>query len=575
MKRNIFLILCATLMLHALADTPRLSRAQLQQAAISKSRPVSPSSSADGQGKPVTLQQLLKERNLTLNDNKLMTKAPRHLTDDELVGIRIASMDVYDFEWNEETGIATVIDSTCALAGQKCEISLGNQGEILVTGLFDLEGVEDLHESFTIPFDYNSNTGVLKINAGIALDTIGYVDEGGGPMSFNFFPQQITFTLYVMPLSWLTGDDDYDNIHAHVYDDGSMVFDDDFAFLVKRVRTSQRDVTTTWSLSPIYKNLTLFMPNGLQYFTSNIVIGFENFVLGPEGNGGFTPRPINPRPSNTKPVKPRSFSAVIDGGKNGNGGRDGNVNEPRLSPEDNRGVSSNRGGSQSEGGLPTVIDIYAYMLDDTTVMVYNLFDLDYCWNYMYVNADGSVHFPDQPIHYSNTGNELYNCSKDPQSNKLHWGNHGFSVPLMDSGYYIWWDDVYMCTEDSKVEGRYFTKNKLIFGSSLLPAPEFAEPVVSDSAVVFSATGTPLDEEGVLMLFAYNEDTAEFELVDNPWIAPRGNEPYWVYLIAEYYYEEIGRFSEEAYLYYEVPALGSDGTAKRGDVNRDGFVTISE
>lgn len=589
MKRNIFTIMCALLVLSTLAETPRLNRGQLRQSVTSKSKTVATTSSTAGKNNAKTLQQVLKERNLTLNDNRLNSKASRSYTSIDLEGRRIASMDVYDYEWDDETGIATIDNSSCALAGQNCYISTSpSTSELIVVDLFDLDVSKDLKFTFRIPLEYDYNSGVVKIKAGEVLDTLSYRFENGinpyEPEPYILMPRSpktdVKWTLYAMPLSWLVGEDEYHDIYGQVYDDGSVAFGDDFAFLVKIDLYALGELSeTTWGLSLIYKNLTLFLPNALHSFKHEVDDGEADYPV--TGGGGFSPRPIDPRPGSTKPVKPRAFSSFVEVSDLGHDGHAGADNTSVLFNEGNNHYaelegSVSEGKFDHDGALDMDFEsIYIYWLDDTTLMVYNLFGMDYCWNYLYVYFDDSVSMPAQPI--TDQNGVLYNCSKSMQTKTLEWGNTGH-LGVFGHKLSIALDDIYLRTENGEVINElsgYYTRNKLTLGHAEFWVtdlyPEFDEPVVTDSTVVFSATCEA--SNSVVYLYVYNEELNDYVEVDNPWHYPRGNEAYWVELMAVAYDEESGSYSDNAFFSYEVPAI--EHGFLRGDFNGDGFVTISD
>ena len=581
MKRIIFTILCALLVLCTLAETPRLNRDQIRRSVTSKSKTVATASSTAGKDKPKTLQQVLKERNLTLNDNRL-NSTPHNQEPNDLEGVRIASMEVYDYDWDDETGIATIDMSSCALAGQNCDIHTSlSTGKLVVDDLFDLDVKDGSTFTFSIPLEYDDDSGVVKIKAGEALDTLYYRFENGlnpyepepylsapGPNSTD-----VKWILYAMPLSWLVGEDEYHDIYGQVYDDGSIAFSGEFAFLVRiDIYTFQGELTeTTWGLSLIYKNLTLFKPNSIHGFRHVFDQGAT--ICPGTGGGGFSPRPIDPRPSSTKPVKPRAFSSFVEQPELGPDGYAGADNTSELFDEGSSRFTEPKG--NVDDLEMQFASVYVYWLDDTTLMAYNLYGMDYCWNYIYVYPDRSVSFPAQPI--TDQYNVLYNFSKPLQSDTLEWGNKGYLGEL-GPRQYIAWDNTYLRSENGAVIPElsgYYSQNMLSLGSGVSWVstlhPEFDEPVVTDSTVVFSATCDK--PNSVVHLYVFSQVFYDYVEVDNPWYCPRGNEAYWVGLMAVAYDEESGLWGDEVFTYYEVPAL--EHVFLRGDINGDGLVTLSD
>lgn len=207
------------------------------------------------------------------------------------------------------------------------------------------------------------------------------------------------------------------------------------------------------------------------------------------------------------------------------------------------------------------------MLDDSTLMVYNLYNGDYSWNYMYLHPDGKVNFPKQAI-LSKSDIVYYNASKTDGT--YRWGNTG--TWNTDS---ITWNQTFFISKDISSYLNVYFNNKLYFYSdnttNAHPAPVFLEPVITEDEVMISATS--IDSDGIVLLYLYNEVYDWFDEVDNPCYLQRLEKPYTVLMGAQTFYEETGEFSADVYFEYEVPAL--DSGFVRGDVNNDGKLSIND
>lgn len=561
MNRILSILMCACLVLVSKAGEPQLSRSQLKHASITKEQ-ISMPVTATGQEKSISLQQVLKERHLTLNDNKLRSQTSQRQTTDNIQGHRIASMDIYDFNWDNNNSIAVVIDSSCAMAGKACYISYVDDHCVL-SNFFD---------TFSIPLTIDGPSGLLKMRAGVLLDQRTVTEEANPNQPYNLnagsgsTQYKITkWSLYAMPLSWLAGGETYDDIPCQLNEDGSLEFKEAFGFLVKKsVSVEGSSVSTTWGLSPIYDNVVLLTPNGghqFSYFTyySSLDTLTEPIQDG-MGNGGLAPRPIATGPKSTKPVRPRQFEAAIGRGFNaGNGTESGKLLRPSSKAD------------RKDGDLDYktyTSPVYLYMLDDTTLMVYNLYDEDYCWHYMYLYPDGTVRFPKQDM---GSKSDITYCNASEFNRGFRWGNYG--TWNEDS---ITWNTTYIMNETGSLLSSPYFNNKLYFGYNSStewqhPAPVFSQPIVTDTAVIFSVSS--IDPNGIAYLYLYIEEEDTYYNVDNPWYAPRNSEPYTVYLAAESFYEATDEFSEPAFFEYEVPAL--DSNYIRGDVNNDGNLSIND
>lgn len=456
MKRIIFSLMCVGMALCLLAGTPRLTRSQLKRTPLTKDQTIK-LSVTPGKEKPLTLKQVLKERQLTMDDNRLNGNRSGVSLNTILPGQYIASLVGYDFDWDEENGVAVVNDSSHALMGKQCSIKVATSDQEIQ--------ISDFFGSYNIPLYLDSDTWKLK--AGVRLD--GFTVSTGDSV--------ITWNLYAMPLSWVTGEsDDYDDIRI----DGNgkshaLEFIDDFAFLVEKKTSDPYDnVKVSWGISPIFTDLVLYWPNATHsYFSlySSLDLSQLTYLNTPVLYGeddasttDFNPRPIDPRhgsgtgssnvknPGNAKPVpNPRPFTPNLG------------CPHPQFigsSPQEENNSTEDRGMPLSSSSK-----VYAYMLDDTTLMVYNLFGKDYCWNYLNVYPDHHVSFPAQPIDALN-GNILYNCEElDVDSDTLRWGNQGYY-----SNNAIIWDDTYLCKEDGQALG--FGGHKSCYKSNVINFDDF-------------------------------------------------------------------------------------------------------
>lgn len=514
MKRSIFLFLFASMALFLLASTPQVNRSQLKHAAVVKDKTFH-ALLDDGQDNAVSLQQALKERNLTLDDNKFNRGTPRVCSVDDLLGPKIAMAEAYNFDWIDSTGVAVIRENSCVMKGMSCKI-ISSHGKLYLN---------DFYGSYEIPISFDDAADVVRIQTNTVLDVItdGYAEDSKGSS-----PEIHYWTLYVMPLSWLTGDDECaEYIEGHVCEDGSIAFDEDFAFLVKTKVQGEEQ----WGMSPIFKNLMLLAPNGLHELDWHKISDEYQpepiYIPQQEGHGGLVPRPV--RPGSTKPVKPRAMNSVITG-----------------TCLDREGGSS----PQSQGSFSSTVfpqnvshPVYIYQLDESTWWVYNLFGMgNRC--YMYLNNDGSMSLPGQLVFSDGLGKNYYseNCSGTWSSDGITWERT--NVRRVAAGYPI-------------IQLGYFTDNRLIFTTDMssfgIPSPSFSYPHVTDNAVVFSAES----DAGEVYMYVLDEETENYELVENPWAAPRAEEPYRVYLAARTVDEMSGECSEPAFYEYEVPALGDN------------------
>ena len=510
MKRSIFTILFVAISLSVLTASPRLSRSQLKNATIITDNfgNLQPAASPGSSVTPVSPGQ---ESQLDLNNNRLDGQS---LQAGFFMGSKIASAQLYNSDWDAESGTATVHSSSCASIGSLCNISLSiNRPGFYLTSFFG---------EFRIPIDIDTITGGVTIKAGEEL--CGLTDNGEiEPVKMNASSALTDapphfWRLYAMPLSWLTGDDDYDDIHGQLQEDGTITFNDDFAFLVKKSYQGE----TSWGLSLIYTNLKLLVPNGRHVFRYKHYEEDDFIIPGTEGHGGLVPR----NPGQTRPVTPRPFVPINSAG-------------PRH--EDTPGIKTKV--VYSDETAP----VYIYN-DGSTLTVYNLFGLGYRCRIHTNQQNGSISLRSQIIYY-NGPDSLSRISYD-------YASPSTGTWAQDT---IKWSGTVMCDAHGNSMQRSFLDNRLFYSDGFtlfgILEPEFYNPEMSDSMMVFSATTSSLD--GVAQLYRYDEDAQSYYQVENPLTVPRLSEPYWVSLAACTYDTIRCQYSSMVYKEYKVPALGTE------------------
>lgn len=610
MVKYFITFLCFSLAIPVIAGGPRLSRSDIGHVTMIENPVLDASSMTDANSSP-SMSQFMRERHLSMNDNRLNNRSPRRISLDELEGVRIASSDAYNFIWDSSNQIAIVDSTSYAMKGSYCKITYSETtGKLNLTCFYDI---------FSIPIEIDLLTNSVTIKAGTVLSSIKTIEPFEQPMLSNYSsnPQgvKVYWRLYAMPLSWLTGNDNYDDIHGYVAEDGTITFNDDFAFLVKS-ETFDGELRG-WRLSPIFKNLNLLNPNGNHRFTYiRPYVDDGDDVFGPVGSGygGLVPR----KPGTSKPVSPRPFTSTIGANNlnsnsnrfskikldtnllniqelhrvispvylpDGHGGlvpprRPGNPNpsNPRLSGAISLNQAHDHDCRQAIISVAKTIDsdrwipdtaftpsikvtnmnvpVYMIWADDTTLMVYNLFGLG---NRCYINVklDGTMCLPNQEIYNNGLGSVIYNNAKTGTwtQDSITWG---YTRIYDDGGDY---------------ENHTFTNNVLSLADaepySVTPQPTFVQSI-TDTTVMFSATvPSPND----VFLYMYDSECDDYIEVNNPLVLTRLNEPYWVYLGAQAYNPNTYVYSDITWYEYEIPAL--DTPILRGDVNNDGAVNISD
>lgn len=526
MKRFVlFSLMSVGIAWYLLAGNQQLDRSQLKSCPVAKSQDFQVATT-NGKGMPVSLQQVMRERHLTLDDNKINSNAPRLHSLSELSGVRIASVGVYDFDWDAENSVANVIDSSCVYTGEACMIKYKEDNTVLL---------KDFFGSYDIPLIIDETTGKVTLQAGVSL---GWIANYSTPLYKSSLPTY--WRLFAVQLSWLEGGDENNDIHGQLHEDGSIEFIDDFAFLVeKHVIDNNHNEEISWGLSPIFKHLILLVPNGrhsYEYhdYVFNLTDAFEEDE---HGHGGIVPRPV--RPGNTKPVNPRSMNSII-----------GSSNPATVDCEDND-YTKLSGGNRSNyhyDVYDVIKPVYMYEVDDTTLHVLNLFGLGGSC-YMKIYPNNTMSFPAQMV---SPNRYCSGFSGQVTVNGIEWSETRFGL-MVD----------------------FYLNNLLYYYDEAFPVrdwlPYFVEPELLDSTMVIGAESTA--PYGVVMVTVYDEETGDYIRVSNPCTFPRLEEPYMIHLAAVIYYDDIDYFSEEVFQDYLVPAKLSSGVL--GDVNNDGFVSIGD
>lgn len=555
MMKFFITLLCVGLALPGFAEVARLSRSGLKDATIVREH-VSNVSSVSSAESVQTLQQFLRERNLAINGSY----SPQYRSIEELTGAKIASVDAYNFDWDNETGTAEINVSACAMMGKYCKLTTSPSGNAYLSYFYG---------DFKLPLIINATTGVVAIRTCEPLHTMdnSIFDPTSDVRLPHFSSSTVRgdtlWTLYAVPLSWLMGDNDCDEyIYGQVNVDGTIMINDDFAFLVKTVSGDE----VSWGLSPIFKNLTLLTPNGTHEFDYTRLSIHDVLYQDGLGCGGLVPRPH--KPGSSKPVSPRPFSPFIGVTPPK---RDGN--QPMYNDFDNGGGARidfkprfKTYGGNNDHYTPTTTrelePVYMFWTDASTLMVYNLFGMGMCCYLTIDKENGTMQLPAQQIYNNGVGTVLSNLSCDGM-----WSQDCSTWTLTETK-----------TPGTPINfSPKFGNNVLQFSGDSSPfveppLPVFSEPIVSDTTVTFHAT-TPGGDGMAVVLYKIDEEDEPCVEVENPLTVPRLAQSYWVNLAAIAYNPVTGVKSEEEWFFYEVPAL--EPGVVDGDVNGDGTVTAAD
>ena len=537
MKNILYIIICAFVALTAAADGLPVSQEQLSNNLTSSSGlPKLP----DDWKIPFSEKHPFLERLYT----------PEGYLDSEFG--RIVMVDCYGFNWNSANGTATVDVSSRFMYGKSTLLSSQNGNWV----------VQDLYMDYDIPIDIDENSRKVTLHTGRLLTT--YVLDN-----------TTRYNVYAMPEKWLTTlADEYSDIAGQIYRDGSIEFSDGFAFMIEKsiLRDSVWE-TSSWELSPIFRNLHLFVPNGEHTYMTTFL---EEEKPSPQGHGGGLyprpTRPVNPKPVKTTPITPRVFDPKLTLSNPGDVTTIFDMNTSSSVPDQEFQVHL------SEDSKHHSVPVYIYQANESTIYVYNLYGTDFNWNRMDLYPDGTMTFPGQEVS-GDGGKGVYNYSR--QDSLLVSGNQGrWSNKL---GMLFSWGDTYFDyaygnpvelslqfrnNRNSMCDSVY-TNNYLSYTKPRNPS--FNQPIVTDSTVTFRAETQPFSE---VVLLLYDPEQDVYSPVSNPYTVSRTDTAYNVSLVA---YSQVMdgekyTYSDDVYFEYEVPALAK---AEEGDVNNDGVVDITD
>ena len=321
MKHLILTIVCACMSLAVMAGVSKPDAAQTMRA--SKKSCVA-SQSANGKKAGQSLHQFLRERNLTLNDNRLTKKAPRRSLTDSSSGGLIAVMEAQaleDFDWD---GNVTLSDTVYSLGWSSNLYYVDGDDE------YEVYAIDNFYGKYLVPFGYNVETGGIELfSCWIDHDS---VSSGGGRNRTDTITDTYFFTV-----------DDFfffsegEAINGELFNDGSMWFDGGVLIYKEIIvnvyrNTVLRSTDTLATVSPILSGLYLLNPNGIHesvvqetqsssfdpfHFVVNASVNDMQRAywdvervgyvpVGPGGSGGGTARPCGGGGLKDRPIGPRN-----------------------------------------------------------------------------------------------------------------------------------------------------------------------------------------------------------------------------------------------------------------------------
>ena len=347
-------------------------------------------------------------------------KAPHRLTVEQMTGCRIGVMESYN---HLEDG---ALDSVACHLGLQMNLSPW----IYENGTVDtcIYALTSSMNSYALPVEIDLENRRAYLYA-CRLDS-STVSAQHGRYSYD-----TVTTVYMFPEVFLQGEtyvDELSSVEGIIHDDGSITFDQGFLYYIeqvtyKTINTHLVDSDTVCTLSAVYRDLSLLIPNGKHTFTrgthsvsvtdegasdlnteihvkglASYILPFNRYRCFPNGIGGAVGTPIDPRP-----IRP----GII-----WNGGYVKRMSAP------GRWTTDSMSNKQT-------VPVYMFQPDDSTLLVYNLYGESRAVNRIVLHDDGTMTLPGQQIGYDiATSAAIYNCSQNEETGEVELGNQGIAVP---------------------------------------------------------------------------------------------------------------------------------------------------
>ena len=244
--------------------------------------PVSTVSAPAGEAVGVSLQQFMRQHGFTLGDNRLAKRMPKLNSAGELVGIRIASTDVYAV--NPDDG--TVAETSKNKAWIANLIAGDSDDQALVEDFytFDIAAAADsaghpediffnsdgiLPVNLPIQFDMANGAALLRCDEPIFHSEVIEIDPGND----KYKHKKVT-DIFIVPMDDLSPGD---VVTGSLYDDGSIKIEGSFMLTTCLAYKSWKgsmeeqeyynyEIDTVYVDSPVYRDLYLLAPNGVHEF---------------------------------------------------------------------------------------------------------------------------------------------------------------------------------------------------------------------------------------------------------------------------------------------------------------------
>lgn len=281
MRQLLLSLLCVGACLAATAITPQLKTAHVIPAKPIK--PIRPLPALGIQPKhhlsditptdltELSVPQFFQGTGLTPGNNRLMKKAPRRVTPNDIASDKLVFYEAYSCDL--ETG-ETAPEDIFNYGGWQAYL------EEVADGVYD---VYDIYYNIPLTMYVNYDANYAELEMGYCLAGYNWADttKSGSSTIIN----DTTDYLFVFDEDYLMGySDDPINLAGEVYDDGSIYFDGGYIYYMMEctsktiIRNGRTTVTcdTTETMSPIFRNTYLVTPNAVHTYLDT----YDNSELG-------------------------------------------------------------------------------------------------------------------------------------------------------------------------------------------------------------------------------------------------------------------------------------------------------
>lgn len=214
----------------------------------------------------LTPQRFFTEFGVTPDDNLLLKKAPRRLSNEDLLGTKIAFMDSYEYNADND---AIELSRNCYGGGWDVDMEQVDDGIYNAYLYYNQIPV-------TIYADLRSNDAEMEMGCLGGWQWCDTTSSGLGTRK-TYYVNDTTRYLYVVDEGWLMSEsDDFTNISGTIYNDGTLFFPDGYFFYTIDFVTTTKlnyqhqvvSVTndTIESFSPFYHNTYLMTPTAIHSY---------------------------------------------------------------------------------------------------------------------------------------------------------------------------------------------------------------------------------------------------------------------------------------------------------------------